>query len=177
MFTESRRIDAGSFQGMNPAFVQKVRRDRRNRKRDHKAEHARREKLRRDRECVVAPEDELPLARAVFRSRFMPAWAFELVQAAAIKHGVSIYDIANSSLNRAVVAAKHEAIYEVKAAKPMKHCTIIGQWFAMNHSSVLYAIAKHARINDRPVLVGFDATAKLSRMSAYMRGGNNACVE
>jgi chromosomal replication initiation ATPase DnaA len=110
---------------------------------------------------------ETKKGRKRLSSRFAPEWVVDIVEKVSHERGVSLLDIIGPSRHRLVVAARHQAIYEIMRMKPTLSSPIVGRWFDRDHSAVLYAAAKHATINDLDPVVGFDAQAKLCRNAAY----------
>lgn len=159
---------------MNPNLVRKVweqrRREaaRRKREKETQQERERDERKRRaaearQREMFLDTTDPLrPLRRAGF-----PAWAIEIVCRVAEKHCISPLRLVESTRRSIVVGARYEAVYEIKAAKPALSSVQIGRWFNRDHSSILYALAKHALANEVPPLSDYDAIGKLSRMKSW----------
>ena len=90
------------------------------------------------------PVDLHGAARQVMRHNGMPVWVRGIVFDAAVKHGVSAASIVLKLRARAVVAARNEALYRVKEANPDLSLPKIGGWFGMDHTTVIYALARHA---------------------------------
>lgn len=78
-----------------------------------------------------------------FRRRGMPGWAFQIMREVAYRHRIYLTDIASVSRFRDVVAARTEAMYLIKAAKPCLSSTQLGKWFDKDHTSILHGIASH----------------------------------
>lgn len=78
-----------------------------------------------------------------FRRRGMPTWAYQIVREVGYRHRVYLTDIASSNRFREVVAARTEAMYRIKAAKPEISSTQIGKWFEKDHTSILHGIASY----------------------------------
>lgn len=92
----------------------------------------------------------------LLRRRGVPQPVRAIILEAADRHGVPPLAVVNDVRIWRVVAARHEAMYLVKADGPMRSTTTIGGWFGKDHTSVLFGIAKHAELNDLPRLVGYD---------------------
>jgi len=87
--------------------------------------------------------------------RHMPDWIREIVCSVSEKHGVPPREVLSGSRVHAVVSARHEAIYLVKARKPHLSTTKLGQWFRRDHKTILYAIAKYQADHDAEAFTRF----------------------
>jgi chromosomal replication initiation ATPase DnaA len=93
---------------------------------------------------------ETPLDRKVLAA--LPERVRLIVEETAEKHGVPPREILSSSRNRQVVAARTEAIYRTKAAKPIASAPTIGKWFGRDHTSILAALSRYQARHGAPVL-------------------------
>lgn len=87
--------------------------------------------------------------------RHMPDWVQEIVRDTCRKHGVPIYDLMSPDQTRKVAMARREAMYRVKAAKPMTPATRLGRWFRRDHTTVIYALARYQQEHGAPALTRF----------------------
>lgn len=102
-------------------------------------------------------------ALKAMRTRLVPGWASQIITDAARRHGVQLFDVVARSVRKEVVAARHEAMYLIKAAKPVLSCPMIGSWFGRDHTSVLYAITKYAIDNGLPKFSKYRIAAERRR--------------
>jgi chromosomal replication initiation ATPase DnaA len=67
-----------------------------------------------------------------------------------------------------VVAARNEAIYQIKAAHPNLSFPQLGKWFRKDHTSIIHSLARHAEANSLPSLTRYDihAVDERNRLSA-----------
>lgn len=91
-----------------------------------------------------------------FRRWGMPDWAVKIVAEAADEHGICPSEIAGRKRFKFIVDARREAIYRVKAVKPLMSCIILGRWFNRDHTSVTHLIASYSESTGAPRLVGYD---------------------
>src|SRR5262245_5107098 len=84
--------------------------------------------------------------------RLLPDWAKELVREVSARHRVPIREIFGPSKQYPVAAARREAIYRVKAAKPQLSLKQMGAWFDRDHSSILNALARYQQLTGAPAL-------------------------
>lgn len=63
-----------------------------------------------------------------------------IIAAVARKHRVKPYEIIGRYMDRRTVAARYEAIREVKRVWPNRGCTWIALYFQRDHSTILYAL-------------------------------------
>jgi hypothetical protein len=91
-----------------------------------------------------------------FKRRYMPEWARQIVDEMSQKHGVCPGDMARDDRRHKTVKARNEAIYLIKARKPMLSSPQIGNWFDRDHTSILHSIASHSQSAHAPKLVGYD---------------------
>ncbi|HWK65377.1 MAG TPA: helix-turn-helix domain-containing protein [Rhizobiaceae bacterium] len=82
----------------------------------------------------------------------LPEWVRMIVREVAEKHGVPPREILSRSRTVQVTAARTEAIYRTKAARPMTSAPTIGKWFGLDHTSVLTALARYQARHGAPVL-------------------------
>lgn len=158
----------------NPDLMRRVRdrqrqeAARRVRERERQKERERDERKRRLAEAMNREKflDAMDPLRPLRRSGF-PAWAIDIVCRVAEKHNISPLRLVASTHRSIVVDARHEAIYEIKRAKPALSSTQIGKWFGRDHTSVLYGMARHAANNDLPPMCGFDASGKMARSNNW----------
>jgi chromosomal replication initiation ATPase DnaA len=83
-------------------------------------------------------------ARQVMRDNGMPDWVRQIVFSVAEANEVSAAKIMLKEQSRVAVRARNEALYRVKEAKPDLSLPKIGGWFGMDHTTVMYALARHA---------------------------------
>jgi hypothetical protein len=91
-----------------------------------------------------------------FKRRFMPEWARQIVERACEKHGICPSEMACDNRKHRVVKARNEAIYLVKARKPMLSSPQLGGWFGRDHTSILHSLASYSAATGSPKLVGYD---------------------
>ena len=124
-----------------PAFLARV-------EAKHKVSHRQERVATPEAKPVVVDVDDVldrhGAARQIMRDNSMPAWVREIVFDAAARHGVSAASIVMRIRSRVAVAARNEALYRVKEAKPDLSLPKIGGWFGMDHTTVIYALARHA---------------------------------
>ncbi|WP_354060148.1 helix-turn-helix domain-containing protein [Devosia sp. 2618] len=121
------------------------------------------------------PEEHfLPHFRAV--NMLAPAsWRF-ILSLVALKHGVMQRDILGTHRDRALVAARHEAM-----AATYRHTQMsmpnVGRHFNRDHTTVLHALKKlgaRTKLVERPITVKPQAAVSpFSRPNAYRRHGAN----
>jgi chromosomal replication initiation ATPase DnaA len=104
-----------------------------------------------------------------FRKRGMPSWAFEIVKEVAYRHRVYLTDIASNNRVHAVVWARTEAMYRIKATKPALSSTQLGAWFDRDHTSILHGIAAHQERSGAKALVHYDLKRSRRRNAALSR--------
>ena len=68
-----------------------------------------------------------------------------VIDAIAVKHGMTAADIRGPDRRHKFVIARHEAMAAVKQAKPDMSYPQMGRLFNRDHSTVLYAVKKHNR--------------------------------
>lgn len=112
----------------------------------------------------------------------MPAWARAIVAEVADRHGVFVTQIAGKARMRKVVAARNEAAYLVKAAKPEVSALRMSGWFGRDHTTILFALASHAEKTGAPRLTTYNlalarrrnaANQSSARKRARQNGGQN----
>jgi hypothetical protein len=91
-----------------------------------------------------------------FKRRFMPEWARQIVEQTCDAHDICPSEVARDNRKHRAVKARNEAIYLVKARKPMLSSTQIGGWFGRDHTSILHSIASYSAATGSPALVGYD---------------------
>jgi hypothetical protein len=96
------------------------------------------------------------LALLKFKHSGMPEWARQIAEETAIRHGICVSEIANGSRKYKVVRVRNEAIYLVKARKPMLSSSQLGRWFDRDHTTILHALASHSDATGAPALVGYN---------------------
>lgn len=135
--------------GYNPAFLQRVREKRRLQRAAHaarepapaaRAESERTaEEMRRRAELRFA-EMMQELASGRRRPR-----ALDIIAAVAFRHGLTSSDLTGPSRKHAVVAARHEAIYEARRLRPDLSMPALGRIFGgQDHTTILNALRRHA---------------------------------
>lgn len=87
---------------------------------------------------------------SLIAARRVPRWVVAILQSVAASHGINQFHIVSRNFNRATVAARHDAIYRIKAARPTLSTPRIGSWFCIDHTSVLYALTRHAEKHGLP---------------------------
>ncbi len=112
----------------------------------------------------------------------MPAWARAIVAEVADRNGVFLTEIAGKTRTRKVVAARNEAAYLVKAAKPEVPVLRMSGWFGRDHTTILFALASHAEKTGAPRLTTYNlaltrrrnaANQSSARKRARQNGGQN----
>jgi len=100
-------------------------------------------------------EQERRQAIEVCKSRKTPKWAVEIILEVALVRGVSPFDMMSGLRAYPVVDARHEAIYRVKAFKPMLSSPQIAKWFALDHTSILHSLASYSHQTGAPKLTKY----------------------
>jgi chromosomal replication initiation ATPase DnaA len=98
-----------------------------------------------------------------FRRWGMPDWAAKIVSEVSDKHAICPSDIAGRRRFKAIVDARREAIYRVKATKPSMSCIILGRWFNRDHTSVTHLTASYSEATGAPKVVGYDISKTRAR--------------
>jgi chromosomal replication initiation ATPase DnaA len=91
-----------------------------------------------------------------FRRWGMPEWAIAIVAEISDQHAICPSEVAGRKRLPAIVEARRQAIYRVKAHKPLMSCVILGKWFNRDHTSVTHLIATYSEATGAPKLVGYD---------------------
>ena len=91
-----------------------------------------------------------------FRRWGMPDWAVKIVAKVADDHAICPSEIAGRRRFKPIVDARREAVYRVKAVKPLMSCIILGKWFNRDHTSVTHLTASYSEATGAPKLVGYD---------------------
>lgn len=146
----------------NPAFLAKVREKRAQEQKEAKARKLA-EKVRREQEAKEAArrrieeayqaaemareraQEALLAKKAVITAKYGSEDARHIIMEVAIAHGVSYEDILGRSRARHLVAARHEAIYEVRKRRPHLSLPQIGRIFKRDHTSILHALRQMDR--------------------------------
>lgn len=157
----------------NPAFLAKVREKRAQEQKEAKARKLA-EKVRREQEAKEAARRRLEEAyqaaemareraqaeaaevarrvqeallakKAVITAKYGSEDARHIIMEVAIAHGVSYEDILGRSRARHLVAARHEAIYEVRKRRPHLSLPQIGRIFKRDHTTILHALRRMER--------------------------------
>ena len=83
--------------------------------------------------------------------RPLPEWARQVVISVSAERGVPVTEIFGKSRNRTVAAARHEAIYRVKATKPTVSSSQLGIWFGKrDHTTILNALFRFQKLTGAP---------------------------
>jgi len=98
-----------------------------------------------------------------FRRWGMPDWAVKIVAEVADDHAICPGEIAGRRRFKPIVDARREAIYRVKAVKPLMSCIILGKWFNRDHTSVTHLTASYSEATGAPKLVGYDISKTRAR--------------
>lgn len=69
-----------------------------------------------------------------------------IIAAVCEVHGVEVRDIMQPGSRRHIVHARNEALHELRVVRGWTY-RAIGKLFGMDHTSVIYGIATHRRIN------------------------------
>jgi len=149
----------------NPAFLAKVREKRAQEQKEAKARKLA-ERVRREQEAKEAARRRIEEAyQEALRARAEAAEAARraheailaeqaflagrsapepkhIIMEVAIAHGVSYDDILGRSRARHLVAARHEAIYEVRKRRPHLSLPQIGRIFKRDHTTILHALRR-----------------------------------
>lgn len=107
-----------------------------------------------------------------FRRWGMPDWALAILTEVADSHAICPSDIGSRKRWRPIIEARREAIYRIKAKKPVLHCTVIGKWFNKDHTTINHHIACYQMDHGAPRLIGYDLAkvrARNAQTSARMR--------
>lgn len=149
----------------NPAFLAKVREKRAQEQKEAKARKLA-EKVRREQEAKEAARRRLEEAyqaaemareraqeallakKAIITAKYGSEDARQIIMEVAIAHGVSYEDILGRSRERHLVAARHEAIYEVRKRRPHLSLPQIGRIFKRDHTTILHALRQMERQED-----------------------------
>lgn len=123
---------------------------------------------------VIAPvvDDALDrhgAARQVMRDNGMPDWVRQIVFSVAEANEVSAAKIMMKEQSRVAVRARNEAIYRVKAARPHLSLPKIGTWFDFDHTTVMYALARHAEATGDSPLTDYNLDKALRARRAANR--------
>lgn len=102
-----------------------------------------------------------------FRKWGMPQWAREIVHEVAYRHRISVSELASHNRCRAVTNARAEAMYLIKAAKPMLSSPQLGKWFDRDYTSVLHGIAVHQERTGAPALSHYNLNRSRKRNAAF----------
>lgn len=89
-----------------------------------------------------AVQRQLLAKKAVITAKYGSEDARHIIMEVAIAHGVSYEDILGRSRARHLVAARHEAIYEVRKRRPHLSLPQIGRIFKRDHTSILHALRR-----------------------------------
>lgn len=106
---------------------------------------------------------------SLLRDRGMPVWARKIVEDVANRHVVGIEFLAVKCMARRVVVARNEAIYLIKAHRPMLSALVIGRWFDKDHTTILYALASHSDRTGDAKLTTYDLNMPRKRNAAFIR--------
>jgi hypothetical protein len=98
-----------------------------------------------------------------FRRWGMPDWAVKIVAEVADDHAICPSEIASRRRFKPIVDARREAVYRVKAVKPLMSCIILGKWFNRDHTSVTHLTASYSEATGAPKLVGYDISKTRAR--------------
>lgn len=98
-----------------------------------------------------------------FRRWGMPDWAVKIVAEVADDHAICPSEIAGRKRFKPIVDARREAVYRVKAVKPLMSCIILGKWFNRDHTSVTHLTASYSEATGAPKLVGYDISKTRAR--------------
>ena len=90
-----------------------------------------------------APAVEVERVRDILNVRSDSARA--VVEGVCRKYGITFDEIVSHRRSRHLVHARHEAIAAVWEARPSLSTIQIGAMFNRDHSSVIYALAKHGK--------------------------------
>lgn len=89
-------------------------------------------------------------ARAIMARRGMPEWARDIVTETAERRSVHLDELVGNCRVYTVTAARQEAIYRVKAAKPMLSAPLLGKWFDRDHTTILHSLTCHQEATGLP---------------------------
>jgi chromosomal replication initiation ATPase DnaA len=84
-----------------------------------------------------------------------PEWVADTIFATAAAYNVSAADIMFGVRTYDVVDARHAAIYEVKATKPVLSSTVLAKWFGIDHTTVLFGLAAYAHKTGAPSMTKY----------------------
>lgn len=100
--------------------------------------------------------EAVAVARRIMKANNAPQWVADLVMDVAELHGVCPVKMLSSGRARNVVAARNEALYAVKATKPMLSSPQMARWFGRDHTTILFAIASHQESTGAPELTRYN---------------------
>lgn len=66
-------------------------------------------------------------------------------------------DIMSDCRKRITVKARNEIIYRLRLLEPMPSFPMIGKWMGRDHTSCMWAVARHARDNNLPSITTYDS--------------------
>lgn len=92
---------------------------------------------------------------AILKQRAIPEWVRQIVRETAVEYGVPMIRVLGSCRRAEVCLARYAAIYRVKHIRRRASAIKIGQWFGKDHTSVCFALARHAEITGRPPLTRY----------------------
>lgn len=144
MLEEPFEIAQSKYRGMNPDFVKRV--------------WARRA----EREADEAKAEQRRQGLEVLWQRKVPKWAAQLIVDTAAEHDVEPLQILFANRRLRVIAARREAIYRVKAEKPMLSSPRIAGWFGLDHTTILHSLARYSDTTGAPRL-SFYQTRELKK--------------
>lgn len=96
---------------------------------------------------------------AMIKQRAIPEWVRQIVRETAIEYGVPMVMLLGACRRAEVCLARYAAIYRVKHIRRRTGAKKIGQWFGRDHTSVFFALARHAQITGRPSLTRYALTS------------------
>jgi chromosomal replication initiation ATPase DnaA len=110
---------------------------------------------RRRRQTEALREQERIRAVKRMQRNKAPAWVAKTIFEVAAAYSVSAADILFGVRSYGVVDARHAAIYEVKAAKPVLSSPQIAKWFGIDHTTVLFSLASHSHKTGAPAMTKY----------------------
>lgn len=125
------------------------------------------------RRAAMLAEQNRTAAIGVMRQRCVPGWAVHIILEAAREHQICPHDIVRNCRAYRVVDARNDAIYRIKARKPVLSSPRLGQWFGKDHTSIIYALAYHSIATGLPKLTNYTMRPRKGRLwgrSALDRG-------
>lgn len=101
-------------------------------------------------------EQEHKRALAIMRSRRVPSHIKDLIVEICADAGASLADVISEMRFRDVRVVRNEIIYVIRSTYPRYSFPRIAVWFGKDHTSIMHAIACHARDAGLPPLTNYN---------------------